>query len=667
MGAIDMKTIGYIWGVVIVGAIIAFVVKSKQLKLKESGMAEVEHKRKVHRDYIRFSNHVLTRKRFRRIVMQFATLGCYDAEQVKEESIKLFKKATLSSIAMPLIALVLFQHIVLAGLVALIGLVYYNMTVDTKIDKLYEKIIGESAMCVQSIHDCYVTYRSIPKAVLECDRGQYLDKAIDKIYDILTDIDGADKLYDFKKTTPVRLIGTLATVCYVMNNQGDTSADATKASAFESVMTAMRREADTEVRKLQKTRLAFSSLTGLSLVGLIASPFLDIFLLNAIPGVSLYLKGMYGAIEKTLIIGITLLSYYLISTLTRPTVVNQVDIIEWVDNLSQVKWVRNFIMTIIPKKYKEVRKWKKLLNESISSKTPLYIYTLKVVSSIGAFIGMSLVIAGFVLTAKYNLWTNTGSLSIMESTQEMTPRLQKQLEKLDYEYMTSPTKPDEETTLGMVYARLAGIGDIDAMNHVSRLSTKWDTYYGLGFKWYHILIAYLAAVAAWFTPELSLMLRKKLVTYEAIEDVMQLQTVMIALSNTKMGVPEVLYWLASESTVHKAPLHYAQLEYSSDPELALARLKDSVQSKDLKRMVSKLEMAVYSLSMGDAFNDILLDKEQSLVMSEMLQNETIESKKQYAKLISGLPTSIAVMGGFVVPILILGVVQLMTSLSDMGS
>ena len=188
------------------------------------------------------------------------------------------------------------------------------------------------------------------------------------------------------------------------------------------------------------------------------------------------------------------------------------------------------------------------------------------------------------------------------------------------------------------------------------------------YRFMGIMIACMVAgaVAGWFAPELSLLLRKKMVEFESTEDVMQLQTLMIALANTRMDVAKVLYWMSTESTVHKAPLHYAYLEFTSDPEMALWRLYDTVKSKDLKRMVSKLERAVYALSLRDAFNDILLDKEQSLVMSELLQNEVIESKKQYAKLIASLPTSIAVMGGFVLPILILGVVQLMNSLSGMA-
>ena len=665
MENVNLKAIGIICVSIFVLEIVAFIVLNRRMKIAASGQAAEIRKRKFNEAYIKYSNNVLTRSSFRRIVMALSALTCYSVDQVREESVKLFRKAVLTSAMMPLFVLVLFQNVMLGAIAFLLGYIYYNMTVDGRIDKLYEGIIVDTSNCVQTIHDGYIASGNIPTAVLDCDRGTYLDKAVSRIYDILTAIDGEEILYHFKRATPVRMLGTLASVCFIMNNEGDTEANGTELTAFESTMVALRREADTEVNRLRKTRMAFSSLKGVALTGLIASPFLDMFLLSAMPGVSLYLKGLYGSIEKMLIIGITIIVYYIISVINRPTIASQVDKNDFVDSLCDIRWIRSQVQSIIPKKFKTRQKLERLLKDSISSKTLEYIYTMKPIASICAMIAMALVLFGFVLTAKYNLWHNTGTLSVLESTQEMTDKLARQLVELDEIYMTSKVQMDDETTLELVKSKLTGVNDLDALNHVTRLQQKWKSYYGLSFKWYYVLIVYLAGVVAWFSPELSLMLRKMLVQFEATEDVMQLQTLMIALSNTKMDVYKTLNWLTAESTIHKAPLHYAYLEYPSDPELALQRLKDSVQSKDLKRMVAKLERAVYSLSLQDAFNDIKMDKEQSLITSEMLQDEVIESKKQWAKLLAGVPTAIAIMGGFVLPILILGVVQLMNSLSSL--
>lgn len=166
---------------------------------------------------------------------------------------------------------------------------------------------------------------------------------------------------------------------------------------------------------------------------------------------------------------------------------------------------------------------------------------------------------------------------------------------------------------------------------------------------------------------MSLYLRKILVKFEAVQDVMQLQTVMLVLSNTKMDVYRVLQWLTVESTVHKAPLRYAMIEYSSDPEEALARLQSSVENRDLKRIISKLKKAVEDLSISEAFKDIAIDKQQSLVINELLQDEARESKKNSAKMIATVPALLTVGLAFIAPIIMLGVKQIMAAFTTMGN
>jgi hypothetical protein len=173
-------------------------------------------------------------------------------------------------------------------------------------------------------------------------------------------------------------------------------------------------------------------------------------------------------------------------------------------------------------------------------------------------------------------------------------------------------------------------------------------------------------VVGWFVPEISLKLRKKLVKFEETEDVMQLQTMMIALSTTKVDAMQALYWLERQSTIHKAPFWYAYHEYTSDPEGALDRLRYSVHSIDLKRLISKLESTVYRLSMSEAFSDMALNKDQSLRLREMNQDAELQSKKEFAKLFAVAPAAIALIGGFVAPIVILGFSEVMSVFGKLG-
>ena len=248
----------------------------------------------------------------------------------------------------------------------------------------------------------------------------------------------------------------------------------------------------------------------------------------------------------------------------------------------------------------------------------------------------------------------------------MTEERYNKIKEVDYIYMTSEEKPEDDVTRNLVKGRVSGLEDMEIEQQVDRLSTKWDRYYGISFKWYYPIFIYLFGVLGWFTPEASIAIRKFLVKFEAAEDAMQLQSLMITLQSTKYDVRKCLYWMAQESTVHKAVFQYAYVEYGSDPELALTRLKDSVSLRDIKRLVAKLEKAMYDLSIEDAFRDISLDKQNSLAINEMLQNQQLEAKKEFARSLANAPLTIALYAEFVIPVLLLGYTQLVSSLSEMG-
>lgn len=652
--------------VTIVVMIIAMSVTAAKEKAKKLGNGIQVERAKYHKRYVYYMNNVITRKRFRRIVRSYSSMMCFDYHQLKKESVKTFEKAVLISLAFPIIGMVAFKDVILTAMLLLVAYVYYDKAVDNAIDKQEIEVRKALSFTLQSIRDTYSVTDNIPRAVIGCDRPACLEKPITKIYEILTDEQGERLLKEFKRTNPVRILGTLASTCYTTNNDGDLKSD-DGASAFKDELTVLRQEADAGVRKLTKVKLAFKSLSWLSLVGLGIIPFAHGFLMSQIPGTSVYLKGVYGSVTQAITILLTLVAYYLISIMSRPSVVNQVDKNEWIDKLSKDQRIRGLLDKLQPKKFKTRQKLTNLINGSLSSKNIQYIYTCKMVMACVAMISMTVCLVVFTVTAKYALWNNHGSLSFSkESSQGWTEEMYERLLEIDEEYMTQDYKMSDDDAAILVSAKLPSLTDMEREQQVDRLSTKWDYYYKITFKWWYVILVYLAGIVGWFGPEISLSLRKFLVKFEAVEDVMQLQTTMLTLSNTKMDVYKALRWLMTESIVHKAVLRFAWLSYPSDPEKSLAKLKSSVTERDMKRMVSKLEKAVYSLSLKEAFSDIALDKNQSLVINEMLQDEQIQSKTQYAKMVCNMTLMFSLFANFVFPILLLGFNQIISAMTMMN-
>lgn len=652
-------------GIVIVTAIVFVIMVTKTKAKEDKAFALKQRKKKLNR-FARYYNNILVRGRFRRIVEMYASLSCYDSDTVKVESVTLFERNVIVAVIAPIVAAVVMKDVTITILMVTMAMVYYESTVESENDKIYMKLMEEISMNIASVREKYMETDNIPLAVLYSEKSKYLEVPLNNIYRILTDTDGAERLEQFQHSYPVPILKTFANTCSIVNENGAVKHE-DGSDSFSEDMQTLRQECDTEIRRLTKTRIAFKSLKQLALAGLVICPACEWYLLTQIPGTAVLLKGFYGLVVHTALMLSTIYVYHWITTVNRPSVVNQIDKIQSIDNLSKNKRVYEQVQKIIPKKYKTISKLEVLIKDSLSSKDLRYIYTCKPVFAAGAFIAALVVLAFGTITIRDSFKNNYNSLSFLP--QNVTESQYIQLQRMDDEFLELTwdqyEEYDDPTLLEHVKSRISGISDSDADTQMKRLRSKYEAYHNAVYKWWWWLVAYIVALVAWRVPEFSLKQRKKLVEFEAQNDVSQLQTMMIVLSETKMDVYKAICWLEKQAAVHKAAIRKCHYSYIADPIAALNELEMKSPINDFKRMTRKLKSAVYTLSLNDAFSDMKLDKSQSLAIREMLRNEELEERKNSAKLVAIVPAAIALIGCMVAPILILGVTEITDTLSNL--
>lgn len=653
---------------IVLATVVAFIYFVGKAKIKENKAAALKQKRKLHNRFSFYYNNVIIRGPFRRIVEMYASLSCYDSDTVKEESVKLFEKNVAIVILLPVVALIVMKDALIAILMAFMGYVYYESTVEKENDKIYVKLMEDCSMTISSVREKYLETDNIPLAILYAEKSKYLEAPMHNIYRILTDTDGAERLEKFQHSYPVAIIKTFANTCYIVNENGAVKHE-NGADSFSEDMTTLRQECDSEIRRLTKQKIAFNSLQMLSLAGLVIMPAFEWYLLTQIPGTASLLKGFYGLAIHVAVMLTTMFSYHYISTSCRPSVVNQIDKTTWIDQLSKNKKVRDFVEKISPKKYKTTMKLKSLLDDSLSAKDVRYIYTSKPIYSIAGFVAAFVVLLFGTITVRDNFYNNYNSLSFIPQT--VTETQHNQIVRMDNEFMELKQDEyeayDDETLQSYIKGRITGISDSDASEQVKRLRKKYEGYHGAHYYWWWWLVCYAVAVLCWFVPEITLKVRKKMVAYEATNDVSQLQTMMIVLSETKMDVYKALCWLEKQAAVHKAAIRKCHYSYIADPIAALEKLEKSSPVNDFKRLLRKLKSSVYTLSLHDAFSDMALDKAQTLTITEMLRGEELEQRKNSAKLIAVAPAALALIGCFIGPVLILGVSEMVDTLNNLSN
>lgn len=653
---------------IVLATVVAFIYFVGKAKIKENKAAALKQKRKLHNRFSFYYNNVIIRGPFRRIVEMYASLSCYDSDTVKEESVKLFEKNVVIVILLPVVALIVMKDALIAILMAFMGYVYYESTVEKENDKIYVKLMEDCSMTISSVREKYLETDNIPLAILYAEKSKYLEAPMHNIYRILTDTDGAERLEKFQHSYPVAIIKTFANTCYIVNENGAVKHE-NGADSFSEDMTTLRQECDSEIRRLTKQKIAFNSLQMLSLAGLAIMPAFEWYLLTQIPGTASLLKGFYGLAIHVAVMLTTMFSYHYISTSCRPSVVNQIDKTTWIDQLSKNKKVRDFVEEISPKKYRTTVKLKSLLDDSLSAKDVRYIYTSKPIYSIAGFVAAFVVLLFGTITVRDNFYNNYNSLSFIPQT--VTETQHNQIVRMDNDFMELKQDEyeayDDETLQSYIKGRITGISDSDASEQVKRLRKKYEGYHGAHYYWWWWLVCYAVAVLCWFVPEITLKVRKRMVAYEATNDVSQLQTMMIVLSETKMDVYKALCWLEKQAAVHKAAIRKCHYSYIADPIAALEKLEKSSPVNDFKRLLRKLKSSVYTLSLHDAFSDMALDKAQTLTITEMLRGEELEQRKNSAKLIAVAPAALALIGCFIGPVLILGVSEMVDTLNNLSN
>ncbi len=650
----------------VIATVIAFVYFTGKAKLQSNRDYAWKRKRKLHNRFAFYYNNIIIRGPFRRIVEMYASLSCYDASTVKEESVKLFERNISVMIILPVVSLIVMKDSLIFLMMGFLGYVYYESVVEKENDKIYVKLMEECSMTISSVREKYLETDNIPLAVLYAEKSKYLEAPMHNIYRILTDVDGDKRLDEFQHSYPIPIIKTFANTCYIVNENGAVKRD-NGADSFSEDMTTLRQECDSEIRRLTRQKIAFNSLQMLSLAGLVIMPASEWYLLTQIPGTASLLKGFYGLVIHVAIILTTMYSYHYISSSCRPSVVNQIDKTKWIDGLTNNRRIREFVQSIQPKKFKTISKFKSLLDDSLSAKDMRYIYTAKPVFAIAGFLMSFVVLIFGTITVRDNFYNNYNSLSFIP--QSVTETQHNQIVRMDNEFMEMDREAYDELEdmdiQNMVKGRITGISDSEASEQVKRLRTKYEGYHGAHYYWWWWLVCYGVGVLCWHLPELQLKTRKKLVRYEATNDVSQLQTMMIVLSETKMDVYKAIYWLERQASVHKAAIRRCHYTYIADPMAALDTLEKSSPVNDFKRLLRKLKSSVYTLSLHDAFSDMALDKAQTLTITEMLRGEELEQRKNSAKLIAVAPAALALIGCFIGPVLILGVTEMMDTLNNL--
>ena len=630
---------------------------STKVKISEDQKFQAYNKR--FRFYYDF---VLSRSLFRKIYEQIGGLAVYTMLECRMITVKFFERALIMSGLLFVIGFIGLGDIISGFVLLMFAFVMVDVTVRKRIDNVNFQTLKAMAKYLQSIRECYTRVRNVPDAVNDAECPKLLQKQGVDIYMICTANDAKRRLDEFYKTCPNRIMRTLATTCYIRADAGEE--DCQGKSPFKQALGLIKDEVDMEERRQINQRLMFNSLDKLPFVPMFLYPPVKMFYTKMISATASVFDSMVGYVIKLVVVVSCFVSYYVLSTINNASVARTDDRMLSLTKLMYHNKVQRFARTLVSKSFKKRLKVTKKIEGCLSSKTLDYFYLEKLVYGAALFV-VSIVFSIIILFSARNAVYNSLHASTMSATLTYTKEQEELTRAYDAEVLAMAELPPDEEIFDKFDKIFPKYSTMEVETQRDRLKEKYKNYHRLHFRWWYALIYIACSVIGWFVPDLLLLLRVSVVQSEAEMDVLQLQTIIAILMDTPLDTMSVLYWLAKSSDLHKDILMFCYHEYVRDPEYALNHLKSKSASAEFSAMCDKLLTTVYQVTLAEAFEDLIGERENTMKIREAVQLQALKSKRNIAGPIATFPMIVWMVAVFILPVGIVAVKSAISMVSQL--
>lgn len=637
----------------------AFVIMAMSKMSKRGKISEDQKFQGYNKRFRFYYDFVLSRQLFRKVYEQVGGLAVYSMLECRMVCVKFYERALVLSLILFLIGFIGMGDIVSGIILLMFAYVMLDVTISKRIDNVNFETLTAMSHYLQSLRECYTRVRNVPDAVNDADAPKLIQRQAADIYMICTANDARKRLDEFYKTCPNRIMRTLATTCYIRADAGE---DGKGYSPFKQAVGLIKDEVDMERRRQINQRLMFSSLDKLPFVPLFMYPPIKIFYTKMISATAAVFDSMTGYVIKLVVCVACFVSYYVLSTINNASVARTDDRMIMLTKLMYRPSVQRFARTLVPKSFKKRYKMNKDIDGCLSSKTIDYIYLEKLFYGVMLFT-LSIIFSIIILISAKDAVYNSLMSSTMSVTLKYTPQQEELTRAYDAELMEMDVLPDDEDIYRKFKTIFPKATSLELETQRDRVKGKWKTYRTMGFRWWFAFIYIGVSIIGWFIPNMLLKLRVTMVQSEAEMDVLQLQTIIAILMDTSLDTMSVIYWLAKSSDIHKDILSYCYHEYVRDPEFALNHLKSKSASAEFSSMCDKLITTIYQVTLAEAFEDLIIERDNTMKIREVVQMTALKSKRNIAGPIATAPMVVWMGAVFILPI---GIVAVKSAIAMLG-
>ena len=151
-------------------------------------------------------------------------------------------------------------------------------------------------------------------------------------------------------------------------------------------------------------------------------------------------------------------------------------------------------------------------------------------------------------------------------------------------------------------------------------------------------------------------------------EVMQFQTIILMLMKIeRVNVEMILEWLERYSNIFREPISRCVNNYEAGAWEALEELKNEINFDQMVRIVEGLQSAVEKIPINEAFDELDNEREYYQEKRKDSNEKLIKRKGMIGKAIGFTPMVGLFVGYLIVPLVVIGLLSMTSSLSAMGT
>lgn len=643
----------------LVGVGVIIILDGKRSKKER----EISRIKLYNRSYRLLSSNFLSQGKMLKITSQLTALSIYSRREIEMLATKYFLMSTAVSGGLVVASIFLFGDTVSVLICIAFALVINNILIGKQVEKVNLQVYKALKHSLSSIRQEYMKLGSVAEAIAEADIHPLLQRPMDEIYTILTSANGELRLLKFYESSPFRSLQTFAGISYNINNSGDDK-DEFGQSNYIQALTMLSTDVNAEIQRLVTMKSKFGIIEYLPLVPIFALTFIESYFMGIMPGTALIYKGVLGYLGRTFTLLSCIACYIIVANINSANPIKDDDRTPLSMKMLDNPKLKKFIYNMTPKNAKG-RKLDRRLKGSLSRKSAEHLYADKLVYGVVAFF-VSIVVAISIISLGRDFTMNSTQQLSLVATDEMAGFTKEQVLELDYLYFNRDREWSEQEFRDTVKAYMPSLTDLQVLDQVKRIKDKEAALYKSYFHWYYTFILIATSMFAWNIPNIQLILRRNLVSTEAEEDFLQLQTLVAIIMNTEIDTLDALWQMTQHSRIHKDMLMYAYHSYPSNPEKEIVRLQSKTPIIDFKRFIGKLSLTISDLSLAEAYSDLKIERDHMIRLREISMYESIDRKRGLCGPISLTPLGFAVVFELLIPLGYLGFKEFMGALSSMG-